>query len=195
MRKIEMTPIPAMSSRFLHLKQPYRNISQKAAHAPQVGMPLLLRPQQLDLFKDESLVPHEKYSAAADATDLCSGFDFEDTVKKYLLAKKQLRSLAVTSRSFDSGIDGSGRLLDGWQICFQAKKTKCATGRPDLQAFAGALLGQNCQLGYFVSTGGFTKTALAYVRGLKGLNIQLIQGSDVIAWIAQQSPCQAGEVS
>lgn len=45
--------------------------------------------------------------------------------------------------------------------CKRYGKTKA--GRPDIQKFHSAIIDCNAEVGYFITTGEFTKQALAYV--------------------------------
>lgn len=83
-------------------------------------------------------------------------------------------------RSGDEGIDGiinEDRLgLD--VIYIQAKRweKENAIGRPEIQKFAGALMGQKAQKGIFITTSTFTKDAREYA-GQIGSKIILIDGT------------------
>ncbi len=83
-------------------------------------------------------------------------------------------------RSGDEGIDGiinEDRLgLD--VIYIQAKKweKENAIGRPEIQKFAGALMGQKAQKGIFITTSTFTKDAREYASQI-GSKIILIDGT------------------
>lgn len=61
-------------------------------------------------------------------------------------------------------------------IYLQAKRWEEVVGRPEIQKFAGALLGQNARKGIFVTTSSFTKEARDYVRRLDS-KIILIDGA------------------
>lgn len=82
-------------------------------------------------------------------------------------------------KSGDEGIDGiinEDRLgLD--VIYIQAKKwdKDNSIGRPEIQKFAGALMGQKAQKGIFITTSTFTKEAREYA-GQIGSKIILIDG-------------------
>lgn len=72
-------------------------------------------------------------------------------------------------RSGDGGIDGiikEDRLgLD--VIYIQAKRWENTIGRPEIQKFAGALLGQNAKKGISITTSGFSREALDYAANLE----------------------------
>lgn len=79
--------------------------------------------------------------------------------------------------SGDEGIDGiinEDRLgLD--VIYIQAKRWQNTVSRPEIQKFAGALLGKNAKKGIFITTSGFSKGARDYA-GLIDSNIVLVSG-------------------
>jgi len=84
---------------------------------------------------------------------------------------------SIVGKSGDAGIDGiikEDKLgLDA--IYIQAKRWEGVVGRPEVQKFAGALLGQKARKGIFITTSGFTKEALDYVKGIDA-KIVLIDG-------------------
>jgi restriction system protein len=63
-------------------------------------------------------------------------------------------------------------------IYFQAKRWNTPVGRPDLQAFAGALEGQRATHGVFVTTSIFWDTAEKYARGISQ-KIALVNGEQL----------------
>lgn len=83
-------------------------------------------------------------------------------------------------KSGDGGIDGiikEDRLgLD--VIYVQAKRWEATVGRPELQAFAGALLGKQARKGVFITTSNFSSGAKAYVDSITS-NIILIGGEEL----------------
>jgi restriction system protein len=56
--------------------------------------------------------------------------------------------------------------LRGAVIYVQAKRWDAAVSRPELQKFAGALLGNNAKKGLFITTSQFTQQARDYVEHL-----------------------------
>jgi len=84
---------------------------------------------------------------------------------------------SVVGKSGDAGIDGiikEDKLgLDA--IYIQAKRWDGIVGRPEIQKFAGALLGQKAKKGIFITTSDFSKDAREYVRGIDA-KIVLIDG-------------------
>ncbi|WP_313207549.1 restriction endonuclease [Stenotrophomonas sp.] len=73
----------------------------------------------------------------------------------------------------DGGIDGVISLdklgLD--KVYVQAKRWKSTVGRPELQAFYGALAGQKAKRGVFITTSGFTPQAVDFVGSVEGIVI------------------------
>ena len=83
----------------------------------------------------------------------------------------------AVGRSSDGGIDGiikEDRL--GLDIIYiQAKRWEAVVGRPDIQKFSGALLGQRAIKGIFLTTSSFSREALDYVSNIQS-KIILIDG-------------------
>ena len=86
----------------------------------------------------------------------------------------------AVGKSNDGGIDGiikEDRLgLD--LIYLQAKRWEATVGRPELQAFAGALLGKQARKGVFITTSNFSSGAKSYVDTITS-NIILIDGGQM----------------
>jgi restriction system protein len=86
----------------------------------------------------------------------------------------------AVGKSGDGGIDGiikEDRL--GLDIVYiQAKKWDSVVGRPEIQKFAGALMGQKAKKGIFITTAGFTASARAYVSDIES-KIVLIDGEEL----------------
>ncbi len=84
----------------------------------------------------------------------------------------------AVGQSSDGGIDGiidEDRLgLD--TIYIQAKRWEGTVGRPDIQKFAGALMGKKANKGIFITTSNFTKDAVEYVSSINS-KIILIDGN------------------
>jgi restriction system protein len=82
----------------------------------------------------------------------------------------------AVGKSHDGGIDGiikEDRLgLD--VIYIQAKRWEGTVTRPEIQKFAGALIGKKAKKGVFITTSGFSKEAIEYAD-LTG-NIVLVEG-------------------
>ena len=89
-------------------------------------------------------------------------------------------SAKVTQLSNDEGIDGIiyEDTLGLDKIYVQAKRWSNQVGRPIIQQFAGALVGQNATKGVFITTSTYSKEARGYVNGLQK-KIVLIDGQEL----------------
>jgi restriction system protein len=87
-------------------------------------------------------------------------------------------------KSGDEGIDGiikEDKLgLD--TIYIQAKRWDGIVGRPEIQKFAGALMGQKAKKGVFITTSKFTNDALDYVTKIDN-KIVLIDGDQLAQYM------------
>ena len=95
----------------------------------------------------------------------------------------------VTRQSRDGGIDGEIRedVLGLGRIhiqakCYQREKT---IGRPEIQSFAGALLGSNANKGVFITTAQYTDDAKKYAETIPNARIILIDGNKLAEYIYQ----------
>ncbi|MNJ43051.1 Mrr restriction system protein [compost metagenome] len=82
--------------------------------------------------------------------------------------------------SGDGGIDGVISLdkLGLEKVYVQAKRWQNTVGRPDLQAFYGALAGQKAKRGVFITTSGFTAQAIGFASSVDG--IVLVDGTKLV---------------
>jgi len=71
----------------------------------------------------------------------------------------------------DGGIDGIISLdrLGLEKVYVQAKRWQGSVGRPELQAFYGALAGQKARKGVFITTSAYTPQALEFARSVEGM--------------------------
>lgn len=119
-----------------------------------------------------------------DKVKSCSPAFFERLVVELLVAMGYGGTLQdagkAVGKSGDGGIDGiikEDRLgLD--VIYLQAKRWEGVVGRPEIQKFAGALLGNQARKGVFITTSDFTKEAQNYVKTISS-NIILINGEEL----------------
>lgn len=95
-------------------------------------------------------------------------------------------SAKVTQYTNDNGIDGviyEDKLgLD--KIYVQAKRWENQVGRPKIQEFAGALVGQNANKGVFITTSSYSKEARQYVQGINQ-KIVLIDGRELASYMIE----------
>jgi len=112
----------------------------------------------------------------------CSPYFFEFLVVDLLVSMgyggSRKEAGQAVGKSGDEGIDGiikEDRLgLD--VIYIQAKRWDNIVGRPEIQKFAGALLGQSAKKGIFITTSDFSKGAVDYVTRIDS-KIILVNGS------------------
>jgi restriction system protein len=112
----------------------------------------------------------------------CSPSFFEHLVVELLVKMgyggSYKEAASIVGKSGDGGIDGiikEDKLgLDA--IYIQAKRWDSIVGRPEIQKFAGALLGQKARKGIFISTSSFTKDAMDFAKSIEA-KIVLIDGS------------------
>ena len=112
----------------------------------------------------------------------CSPYFFESLVVDLLVSMgyggSRKEAGQAVGKSGDEGIDGiikEDRL--GLDIIYiQAKRWDNVVGRPEIQKFAGALLGQSAKKGVFITTSDFTKGAVDYVTRIDS-KIILINGT------------------
>jgi len=87
-------------------------------------------------------------------------------------------------KSGDEGIDGiikEDKLgLDA--IYIQAKRWSNPVSRPDIQKFAGALLGKKAKKGVFITTSVFSESAIEYARNIEN-KIILIDGEQLTKYM------------
>ena len=71
----------------------------------------------------------------------------------------------------DGGIDGVISLdrLGLEKVYVQAKRWQSSVGRPDLQAFYGALAGHKARKGVFITTSTYTAQAIDFARSVEGI--------------------------
>ncbi|MBU6353652.1 MAG: restriction endonuclease, partial [Cyanobacteria bacterium REEB498] len=71
----------------------------------------------------------------------------------------------------DGGIDGVISLdrLGLEKVYVQAKRWQSSVGRPDMQAFYGALAGHKARKGVFITTSTYTAQALDFARSVEGI--------------------------
>ncbi len=111
-------------------------------------------------------------------------FFFEHLVARVLVAMGygggEAGRARVTQKSGDEGIDGMVKedRLGFDAIYYQAKRwdPERTVGRPDVQAFVGALSGKGASKGLFITTARFSDAAREYAEGLRGQKVVLVDG-------------------
>ncbi len=116
-----------------------------------------------------------------------SPYDFEGLVVKLLIkmgyGSIDINQNAVTKKSGDEGIDGvvNADKFGFDSIGIQAKQWKKdnSIGRPEIQKFLGALVGQGLTKGIFMTTAQFTKEAVSYAEKQLNCKLVLIDGEQL----------------
>ena len=99
------------------------------------------------------------------------------------------KSGRVTQYSKDGGIDGEIKedILGLGKIHIQAKRYRrdSCIGRPEIQSFAGALLGSNANKGVFITTARYSAEAIEYAKNIPSAKIALVDGQKLAEYIYQ----------
>jgi restriction system protein len=169
----------------------FRNGSRKERNGQTISGPL-----DQDIDQDTRQTPEERLEYGYQRIRLelaqellarimgCSPAFFERLVVE-LLVKMGYRGSRkdageAIGRSGDEGIDGiikEDRLgLD--TIYIQAKRWRGTVGRPDIQKFTGALMGQRARKGIFITTSDFSREAQEYAGNIES-RIVLIDGEQL----------------
>jgi restriction system protein len=158
-----------------------------------ISTPKMDREQQGKEPAKENLTPEEVIESAYKelredlASELlkkvksCSPSFFERLVVDLLLAmgyggSRKDAGMAI-GRSGDEGIDGiiKGDKLGLDVVYIQAKRWENPVSRPEIQKFAGALMGKKAKKGIFITTSSFSKDAIEYADKIES-KIVLIDG-------------------
>jgi restriction system protein len=144
--------------------------------------------EETNLSPDESLTSAAKAIRAEVQSQLLEQLRVVDAGRFEHIVVDVLRAMGygvnsndaarVVGRSGDEGIDGviDQDLLGLDSIYVQAKRWQGPVSRPEVQAFAGALQGQNATKGVMITTSTFSQPAVEYVRAIGGSRIVLIDG-------------------
>ncbi|QAR32744.1 restriction endonuclease [Geovibrio thiophilus] len=142
---------------------------------------------------DTSFTPSEQFQSAykdlrntlisdlQEQISKCTPSFFEQLVVDVLLGLGYGGSVEdagrAIGRSGDEGIDGIIKedILGLDEIYIQAKKWEGKVGRPEIQKFAGALLGKKAHKGVFITTSEFSAEAVRYAENLER-KVVLIDG-------------------
>ena len=116
-----------------------------------------------------------------------SPYEFERLVVKLLIkmgyGTMEENKDAVTQKSGDEGIDGvvSADKFGFDSIYIQAKQWRedIVVGRPEIQKFLGALVGQGATKGIFITTSKFSKEAVNYAAKQLHNKIVLVDGKQL----------------
>ncbi|WP_339069915.1 restriction endonuclease [Pseudomonas idahonensis] len=185
-------PAPLSPSEVEHLAIGYMNVKLKvAADAAPLDEVPVVEPNATSATAspDDRLEQALQELRAATAADLLDNLlqtspsRFEIIVLDVLhrLGYGASRSdLQRVGGSGDAGIDGIISLdkLGLEKVYVQAKRWQSTVGRPELQAFYGALAGQKAKRGVFITTSGFTAHAIDFAKSVEG--IVLVDGNRLV---------------
>lgn len=100
-----------------------------------------------------------------------------------ILRRSGFTAVAVTGKTSDGGIDGTGVLriegLISFPISFQCKRYKGSVSAPVVREFRGAL-GRQAERGLLMTTGTFTRDAIAEATREGAVPIDLIDGDALL---------------
>lgn len=111
-----------------------------------------------------------------------------ELIKNVALARGGEVEIFHNGQVGDGGVDGIIEAPKTFgkgkeKVFVQCKRyDKTSIGRPELQAFAGAMLTEDITVGIFITTSTFSKQAINYVEELenKGKSIELFDGQRII---------------
>ena len=116
-----------------------------------------------------------------------SPYAFERLAQR-LLRECGCSEVEVTKKSGDGGIDGTGKLringIFSFNVAFQCKRYKGAVGAPEIRDFRGSL-STNIEKGVLITTGSFTRAALAEASSEGKRLIDLMDGEELINKLAE----------
>lgn len=121
-------------------------------------------------------------SELADTLHSMNPYAFE-RLSKLLLRECGFTQVAVTKKSCDGGIDGTGKLLINgifsFQVGFQCKRYAGSVSVEEIRAFRGSL-STDIEKGIFITTGTFTRAAREEASKTGMQRIDLIDGEEFI---------------
>lgn len=114
-------------------------------------------------------------------------YSFEKLAQR-LLRECGFEDVRVTKKSGDGGIDGTGKLkingIFSFNIAFQCKRYQGSVGAADIRDFRGSLT-TDIEKGVFITTGSFSKPAIAEASTPGKHQIDLMDGEEFITKLAE----------
>lgn len=179
-------PLPAeqvqrMAREFVDIR--LRPATDSAPVAPAFAAPMLADAVASPDDRLAQALRELRQSAEADLLELLANVSpaFFETIVLDLLHRMgygaSRADLQRVGGAGDAGIDGIISLdrLGLEKVYVQAKRWQNSVGRPELQAFYGALAGQKAKKGVFITTSAFTGQALDFAKSVEG--IVLVDGA------------------
>ena len=114
-------------------------------------------------------------------------YSFEKLTQR-LLRECGFEDVHVTKKSGDGGIDGTGKLkingIFSFNIAFQCKRYQGSVGAAEIRDFRGSLT-TDIEKGVFITTGTFSKPAIAEASMPGKHQIDLMDGEEFISKLAE----------
>lgn len=114
-------------------------------------------------------------------------YSFEKLTQR-LLRECGFEDVHVTKKSGDGGIDGTGKLkingIFSFNIAFQCKRYQGSVGAAEIRDFRGSLT-TDIEKGVFITTGSFSKPAIAEASTPGKHQIDLMDGEEFITKLAE----------
>lgn len=114
-------------------------------------------------------------------------YSFEKLAQR-LLRECGFEDVHVTKKSGDGGIDGTGKLkingIFSFNIAFQCKRYQGSVGAAEIRDFRGSLT-TDIEKGVFITTGSFSKPAIAEASTPGKHQIDLMDGEEFITKLAE----------
>lgn len=131
-----------------------------------------------DQNDDNSDTTEEDWKQRLLETILSLSPDAFERLAQRILRESGFKTVSVTGRPGDGGIDGTGVLqinLITFPVAFQCKRYKGSVGAPNIRDFRGAIMGR-CEKGLLITTGTFTSEAQKEATRDGALAIDLVDG-------------------
>ncbi|MCI2809086.1 restriction endonuclease [Eoetvoesiella caeni] len=180
---VQAHPAPLSAEQVEHLALGFKDVRLRAIDD---GTPLATEAQTAITVQTSTISPDDLLDQAwkelreATAADLLESLSQVSPTRFEVIVLDVLHRLGYGANrndlqqvggSGDGGIDGVISLdkLGLEKVYVQAKRWQGTVGRPDLQAFYGALAGQKAKRGVFITTSGFSAQAIDFGRSVEGI--------------------------
>ncbi|KAA0892555.1 restriction endonuclease [Pusillimonas sp. ANT_WB101] len=180
---VQAHPAPLSAEQIEHLAVGFKDVRLRAIED---GAPLATKAQTATAVQTSTISPDDLLDQAwkelreATAANLLESLSQVSPTRFEVIVLDVLHRLGYGANrndlqqvggSGDGGIDGVISLdkLGLEKVYVQAKRWQGTVGRPDLQAFYGALAGQKAKRGVFITTSGFSAQAIDFGKSVEGI--------------------------
>lgn len=180
---VQAHPAPLSAEQIEHLALGFKDVRLRAIDD---GTPLATEAQTTTAIQTSTISPDDLLDQAwkelreATAANLLESLSQVSPTRFEVIVLDVLHRLGYGANrndlqqvggSGDGGIDGVISLdkLGLEKVYVQAKRWQGTVGRPDLQAFYGALAGQKAKRGVFITTSGFSAQAIDFGNSVEGI--------------------------